>query len=404
MAIEITSVYGIEWTINNGTPVGPVDEETGERIPNPAYADGYEPWTVFTFNSVDARLQEGPEPLTGYRIDGKVFLDTRTLTTTDPDPEADPPDPGGEVVSDVVARTYPPYSVTSMTFDSNADVNYNDPENPAKPRQFKGPIIYELDTTTPLARTSGQTANVGILDNSATMSGFVFNSATLPATRPNGDLTFYIALDTGIGWVWADTGAGYDWCPAHLSKNPAEITSTPVDSVSDLDEADHENGDWAATSAGVYGTMYSKSDDGWTNIGPIQGPGPIVTIPDDQEKTYVSGYIYSQVFDQSEFRYVPRLSGGTQTTYQGDVSIDETGWFPALPYDVERNIYPMDSVTAVLPDERESVTITYTAVMNTALANSTATITQVVNQPTTDWGDLIDQLLSQTYFYNNIYH
>lgn len=398
MAIEITDLYGIEWTVNQGAPVG-------EPVEDLNYFGGVVPPTEFTWNDEQARLVGGPEELTGYYVQGRVFLDTRTKVLTDPDPLADPPDPGGEIVSDDVARTYPAVSVTSMTITTSEEDNWTDTSNPAKPRQWGGPILYRFNPTEPYA-SSGGPIQVGIKDNRAIVSGFVFNEATLPATRINGDDTFYIALDTGTGFVWADaqTGGGsYQWMKSGIAKDPGQINTTPYATVNDLPE-DAEDGQWAIVNNSTYGTVYAKDGTGWMNIGPVQGPGPIVSIPDDEEKTYVSGYIYSLVFDRSDFKYVPRLSGGTQGTYQGEVSIDVTGWFPDSPYDPERDIYPMDSVTAVKPDDRELVSITYTVTLTTDLYTGSCTIVQDVYQPTSSWGDLINQLLQQTYFYWGIYH
>jgi hypothetical protein len=112
------------------------------------------------------------------------------------------------------------------------------------------------------------------------------------------------------------------------------------------------------------------------------------------------------------------MSGESQETYEGEISILETGWFPQEPHDPELDIYPMDSVTRVRPDDRTYVTGTYTVTM-TGVASyldpytglptqggfgSVCTVYQDIYQPTYNWGDVIHQLLDLTYFKHGIYH
>ena len=395
MAVTITKIQGVEWVINNG-------EAFGEPVENPNYFGGFEPATEFTWNDVSARLIGGPEPLNDYWIEGKVFEDTRTVTVSDPDAEGNG---GGELMSDEVMRVYLPYALTSMALASTMGNDWDDASNPAKPRQHGGPIKYVLFPSVPPAPAAGA-SRVGIKNNQAIVAGFVANEASLPEGRLHGDDTFYINLENGVGYVWAVggvAGGSWHWCRAGLIKDSALINANLLGSIDDLPE-DAPDGTWQGVATGVYGTVYAKDNNGWMNIGPIQGIGPLVTIDGDALKSYVSGYIYSLVFDRSDFRYVQRMSGGTQGTYQGEVSITATGWFPESPLDRDRDIYPMDTITKFKPDNREFVSINYTATLTTSIATGSATIIQDVYQPTSNWGGLMNQLLDITYFKNGIYH
>lgn len=395
MATTITKIIDIEWIINNGVPVG-------EPVPNPNYLGGFEPITEFAWNDVSARILGGPEPLFDYWIEGKVFEDTRTVIVTDPDAEGNG---GGILVSDTVVRAYLPYVLTSMTLASTMQNDWVDATNPAKPRQAGGPIKYILLPPEPPAAAVGE-SRVGIKNGQVIVSGFVANEASLPAGRIYGDNTFYINLENGVGYVWADggvAGGGFQWCRCGVAHDPALINANLLPST-DLLPEDAPNGTWQGVATGIYGTIYAKDDNGWMNIGPIQGMGPLVPIDEDERKFYVSGYIYSLVFDRSDFRYVERMSGGTQGTYQGEISINPVGWFPEQPLDRDRDIYPMDTITKFKPDNREFVSINYTATLVTSLASGTASILHDVYQPTSDWGGLMNQLLDITYFKNGIYH
>lgn len=398
MATIITDTIGVEWQVNNGALAGehaleepPVDLNNVNGVIEP---------NDFQWPDATARLIGGPEQLVDQWVQARVYKDTRTQVISDDT---------GEIVSDTVARTYLPYSVSEMTFGSDFTNDWVDETNPAKPKQYSGPILYKHnDLEAPLAIPAGGYTRVGVDSFNAAFCGFVLDNNALPETPGTlGDVAFLINITTGMGYIWADSvpglGAGYRWVNSGLAKDPGEINTNALASIDDLPD-DAPDGQWQVVSTGVYGTVYFKTPEGWMNIGPIQGGGPVVVIPETDKKRYVSGYMYSLVFDQSRFRYVPRLSGETQSTYEGEISINQTGWFPDSPHDPDRDIYPMDSVTRVKPDGREMRTVTYTCTFTSDLASDTCTILQDVYQPTYNWGDLIQQLLELTYFYHGIYH
>jgi len=415
MATTYSIVIDVEWVVNQGVLTG---KEAIDPTPDPNSATGYVNHIEFQWDDTNAGLIDGPTQLTGFWVEGRAYIDTRTIVTDDET---------GEVASDTVARQYPAWNLTSQSIESDLTDDWVDATNPAKPKQYEGPILYKMnELTTPVPMVPYGTGRVGILENSATFLGFVNGKASLPDSNGGaGNNSFFIDLETGRGYVWALSLPGAVtpptkfWVNSGLAHNPALINTTPLESTDDLD-LEAEIGSWQVVNVGTYGTVYAKTEEGWLNIGPVQlgGASPLVTIPADVQKSYVSGYIYPLVFDRSRFFYVPRMSGESQETYEGEISILETGWFPQEPHDPELDIYPMDSVTRVRPDDRTYVTGTYTVTM-TGVASyidpytglptqggfgSVCTVYQDIYQPTYNWGDVIHQLLDLTYFKHGIYH
>lgn len=126
-----------------------------------------------------------------------------------------------------------------------------------------------------------------------------------------------------------------------------------------------------------------------------------------------TGYIYTEVFDQTSFYYLPPFSGDNQKNFTGEVEAAQG--FPNEPYDPENGVYPMDAITRYLPDQRPSVVITYT--VNTEycigsegpqgpqdILTDTITIYHEVSQPVYNWGAQLLALQQKTYFYNGVYH
>jgi hypothetical protein len=299
--------------------------------------------------------------------------------------------------------------MSDMVITSDLNTDWVDLTNPAKPRQRGGPVLWWLQPATAVAHNGP--ARVGIDDDAEAVLGFVRTRNDLPNSLIEGGSSFYINLEDGFGYSWADGssgGGGLQWARVGIVKSPDEINQTPYASTDDLPIGGEgvPNGNWASVNKNGIDTVYQRTPRGWLNIGPIQPPGggTIVGIPPDDRKRYVSGYIYPLVFDRCNFKYVPRMSGGTQDTYGGEIDIIQTGWFPQQPYDADNNIYPMDSVTKFRPDDREFRTITYTVSLTTSIASGIATVMQDVYQPTYNWGQLLTQLLETCYFTNGIYH
>lgn len=126
-----------------------------------------------------------------------------------------------------------------------------------------------------------------------------------------------------------------------------------------------------------------------------------------------TGYIYTEVFDQTYFYYLPPFSGDTQDNFSGE--LEAAQGFPQEPYDPENGVYPMDAITRYLPDQRPSVVITYTVNTEYSIGSQgpqgpqdiltdSVTIYHEVSQPVYNWGAQLLALQQKTYFYNSIYH
>lgn len=412
MATQIIYTYGIEYRVNQGTSISEPTENLNlvHRVNEP---------TEYQWDDAICGLVDGPTQLTGFTVAGLVFLDTRTIVVSDPDPQGEG---GGELISDTVVRTYPPYTLNSFTVQTDAQGDWVDASNPVKPRQYEGPIVYTInsdetgntpETGIPMPMAGGGVARGGIVETPAIFNGFVLNVGQLPDTPPiDGFGCFLVDLETGRGYIWADSapgaGQGPRWTNTGVAKSPDLIGTTPLDTIDDLplgEDAPEVGFLQLVNSGNNYGNMYEYTTAGWINVGPIQsGNLPFVVIDPDIKKSYISGYIYSLVFDQCSLRYVPRLSPGTQQRYTGDVDVVSNGWFPTEPLDRDRNIYPMDSVTHCVPDPRDVVKVTYTVTMVTSLASMTISIYHDVYQPDMDWHSVINGLLANCYFTNGIYH
>jgi hypothetical protein len=118
-----------------------------------------------------------------------------------------------------------------------------------------------------------------------------------------------------------------------------------------------------------------------------------------------SAYNYVDVFDDVEFGYIPR------NTYENKemTTADKFQFEPLYPDVKDANglaapIYPMNAVTAFVPDGRESVTVTYKVsldvvaidkngiAINTPVQNPDVTIKQTVEQDTSDYIGQLEEL------------
>jgi hypothetical protein len=117
-----------------------------------------------------------------------------------------------------------------------------------------------------------------------------------------------------------------------------------------------------------------------------------------------SKYIYTKVFNLSEFDFIPRLSPSSQGVVRPD-----NGVFPnaAEINDPANGIYPVNTVTAFAPDGRRQVllTYTYTIVYNLGAGDLTTTISieQYANQNISDFGPTLEALLANSYYGHGIY-
>ena len=116
-----------------------------------------------------------------------------------------------------------------------------------------------------------------------------------------------------------------------------------------------------------------------------------------------SQYVYTKVFNQSEFDFIPRLSPANQA-----IVSPNNGVFPNTPNDPASNIYPINTVTKFAPDPRRQVLITYSYSFTYAIGSGTTattgiTIEQFVSQPIEDYGPTIKALLADSYYGRGFY-
>ena len=129
--------------------------------------------------------------------------------------------------------------------------------------------------------------------------------------------------------------------------------------------------------------------------------GTYLLTPAEAGITNGKKYDYFKVFDQTQIDYIPRLSNY-------NAGIVENEKVPTTPYNPSANPpeYPTDTVTAFVPDERESVTVSYSlttvySYLDTQFTD-TITFTQTVNQNVGDWKTVIKQLIERSNYKHNI--
>jgi hypothetical protein len=120
-----------------------------------------------------------------------------------------------------------------------------------------------------------------------------------------------------------------------------------------------------------------------------------------------AAYAYGKVFDDSNMGFIPRLSTPNQKPLDG-----KKASIPEEPYNPNADVpvYPIDAMTAYAPDERDSVTVSFTLrttirpVGSKQNITSQITISQVCNQDTGDHKGKIQYYQSRSYFANNLMH
>ena len=203
------------------------------------------------------------------------------------------------------------------------------------------------------------------------------------------------------------------------------LTMTPAPPDGGEDEPTREFKEWVPFRV-KSATIYSEDpNDGntWVYDNPRNYGGIIVFTEDtpvdkEAEEKFICGieksaYNYADVFDESDFGYIPR---NTYDNYE----MDETESFPLQPLyanvkDAEglaAPIYPMNTITAFIPDPREEVTVTYRVKLDvvalddegkeikTEIQNPEVNIKQTVEQDTSDYGEQLEELLKLCMFSN----
>ena len=227
-----------------------------------------------------------------------------------------------------------------------------------------------------------------------------------------------------IGYSYNGTGSplldGFE-----IEARVYSLTMTPAPPDGGSDEPSRAFKDWVPFRV-KSATIYSEDpNDGntWVYDNP-RNYGGIIVFTDDTpvDKEYntkficgiqESAYNYVDVFDQVKFGYIPR------NTYENK-EMDASESFQSQPLypdvkDAEglaAPIYPMNAITAFVPDPRESVTVTYRVKLDvvalndkgeeieTKIENPEVSIKQTVEQDTSNYGDQLEELNQLCQFSN----
>ena len=128
-------------------------------------------------------------------------------------------------------------------------------------------------------------------------------------------------------------------------------------------------------------------------ISPTPGAASIVTsgITDGMK------YDYFKVFDETVIDHIEALQP------YNSVPVEDKR-VPTIPYqpDADPPVFPIDALTAFVPDERESVTVTYTLTTVWSGGTDVISINQVVTQNTENWKAVIKNLIKRSYYTHNL--
>lgn len=106
-------------------------------------------------------------------------------------------------------------------------------------------------------------------------------------------------------------------------------------------------------------------------------------------------YGYPGVFNKTKTAYIERLEPYDSTPVYDKV-------VPSQPYDEDKGIYPIDTLTQYHPDTRDSVWIEYELSTKFEYQNKTYNekvgIRQLVYQKINNWGGVVQQIVERAYF------
>lgn len=108
-------------------------------------------------------------------------------------------------------------------------------------------------------------------------------------------------------------------------------------------------------------------------------------------------YDYFKVFDQTIIEYYEREGEYDATVVEGRV--------PTTPYDPNSDpvVYPIDAITAFVPDPREQVTVYYSLTTVYDGGSETVSIQQTCTQDIDNWTSVIKQMIERSYFTHDIH-
>ena len=427
--------YGVEFTVYQASRTA-VEEKSA--------ALGQIYW-----DSVVLGLENGPSPIFGFKISYMAYMEVITKT-----PIYGPADPDTGVAPIIGytwngTRTYPEATVTSQVLsnsqqrvptlwprflDTPAEIAWRDRvfnnqavqwSSAIVPRRFEGITLYGCDQPTVSSANPGI---VGIAEGFARCLGFIesrnnlttnfvapgdyyIEAGTMQAfiRTPNDKIEPLITLNNGTaGQIIPIEGGGLAGRVDHPDELPVATEDNPI----------------------VVGTTYLQRRDPLLPL-PFTGfigtdlwiyVGYVLPDPDDEEggpmrdrlgriiedfswlrsqrPEAVSGYNYVLVFDQSIFEYIQRLAGPFAEQVRLVEPVITGEWFPSEPWDPENDppIYPIDTIPAFVPDERETVDVDYSLSVATSVGSGSITIKQTCIAPTRDWAKMLKALLNRCYY------
>jgi hypothetical protein len=253
--------------------------------------------------------------------------------------------------------------------------------------------------------------------------------------------------ETPVSFVYGIEWTINNGCPSATPLTRDSIFFEPVDGCIDDADALHTRFKWDSVECGYYvfdkpkdpligfyitGRAFKGTQDDLGNVVVVEYlENPVkFTISNGHPRDYgvelftdttkcgiVDGseYDYMEVFDQTDFEYLPMNSGNTTDTFTGPVKVDKEWPLEPMYPDVKdplgkaAPIFPMDIITRFVPDPRLSVTITYN-ITGTILPiknetppvalNPDVTLKHVVVQAETDYKKQLDMLSTYTMYAN----
>ena len=412
---------GWEWTIYKASQV---EVEDG-----PLASSGDIYW-----DSVTLGLENGPEPLFGFKVSVRGYQDVITSTPA-------PVDEDGNSTGDPTwsnTRTYPPQTGVECKFTNSqqripplwpSPTNTTDYSTVVSPRRFEGITLYGSDKT---VSDGTSPVIVGIAEGEARCVGFVEtkDDLTVNFTAPG---SYYVALDTMKGYIRTpddrieplvnnndDTVdsrtvpipggvAGRINFPEEL---PRSTPANPIAVGTTYIQVEDPNGNFVIPFPGFVGRhlwVYTDVVTGNFDGTPVLDQNEVEITDFRWQRTtrpfLVSGYNYVLVFDEAEFEYIQRQGGPTrEEIFLKNPAVDGE-WFPTEPYDPDATpaLYPYDTIPTFVPDERETVDVFYgVSITGTPAGASSIGISQTCIAPTRNWQRMLKALLARAYYTNGM--
>ena len=412
------------------------------------------------WDTVTCGLENGPDPLFGFKVSVRGYSETITAT-----PVYGPPDPdtGVAPIIDTIwngTRTYPPQTDVTVKFTNEqsripplwprpADLITPDMQNwqnevfenqedqfstVVVPRRFEGITLYGSDME---VSDGNNPVIVGIAEGEARCVGFIENKDVLDVNfMPPGD--YYVALDTLIGYIRTPDDRIEPLVNNNTDDPPGVMIAIVPDAEGNRIAGRITFPDELPRSTPqnpiAVGTTYVQQE-GWSDSFTVPFQGFVgrhlwvymgVEVPDgngnriqdrfgeeiedfrwkrSQRPEQVSGYNYVLVFDQSEFAYIERLSGPYTPEIFPKNPAATGEWFPTEPFDPDADppLYPYDTIYQFVPDGREMIDVHYSiSVSGSPAGAETKGVSQTVLAPTRDWQKMLKALLARAYYTNDL--